>query len=85
MALVFSDDFLNHDTGLIDPRHLYGTSNQDVFRWPSLTNGTQKFLLGQLVTNLIMPGIPLAFYGEEQAMYIYDSQGASNLYCSLRT
>ncbi|KAA1072164.1 Cell wall alpha-1,3-glucan synthase ags1 [Puccinia graminis f. sp. tritici] len=60
--------------GQIDPRHLYGTSNQDVFRWPSLKNGTAKLLLGQLITNLVMPGIPLAYYGEEQDMYLYDSQ-----------
>lgn len=46
------DDFLNWGTGEVDPRHLYGTTNQDVFRWPALTNGTQKMLLGMLVTNL---------------------------------
>lgn len=78
--IFVSNDFLNHDTGLIDPRHLYGTSNHDVFRWPSLANGTQKLLLGQLITNLVMPGIPLAFYGEEQAMYLYDSQADNYLY-----
>ncbi|KAI8457791.1 hypothetical protein BY996DRAFT_4577963 [Phakopsora pachyrhizi] len=75
-----SNDFVNADTGLIDPRHMYGTSNHDVFRWPSLKDGTAKFLLGQMVTNLIMPGIPLAFYGEEQAMYLYDSQASNYLY-----
>ncbi|KAA1072159.1 Cell wall alpha-1,3-glucan synthase ags1 [Puccinia graminis f. sp. tritici] len=72
--IFVSNDFLNHHTGQIDPRHLYGTSNQDVFRWPSLKNGTAKLLLGQLITNLVMPGIPLAYYGEEQDMYLYDSQ-----------
>ncbi|KAG0152207.1 hypothetical protein CROQUDRAFT_85940 [Cronartium quercuum f. sp. fusiforme G11] len=75
-----SNDFLNADTGLIDPRHLYGTSNHDVFRWSSLINGTQKMLLGQLITNLVMPGIPLAFYGEEQDMYLFDSQASNYLY-----
>lgn len=28
--MVSLNDFLNADTGLFDPRHLYGTSNQDV-------------------------------------------------------
>ncbi|PLW49252.1 hypothetical protein PCASD_02635 [Puccinia coronata f. sp. avenae] len=78
--IFVSNDFLNHHTGQIDPRHLYGTSNQDVFRWPSLKNGTAKLLLGQLITNLVMPGIPLAYYGEEQDMYLYDSQASNYLY-----
>jgi len=78
--IFVSNDFLNAHTGQIDPRHLYGTSNQDVFRWPSLKNGTAKLLLGQLITNLVMPGIPLAYYGEEQNMYLYDSQASNYLY-----
>lgn len=75
-----TNDFLNHNTGQIDPRHLYGTSNHDVFRWPSLKNGTEKLILGQVITNLILPGIPLAYYGEEQAMYLFDSQASNYLY-----
>ncbi|MBW0472818.1 hypothetical protein O181_012533 [Austropuccinia psidii MF-1] len=78
--IFVSNDFLNYETGVVDPRHLYGTSNQDVFRWPSLENGTEKLLLGQMVTNLVMPGIPLAFYGEEQAFYLFDSQASNYLY-----
>lgn len=78
--IFVSNDFLNHHTGQVDPRHLYGTSNQDVFRWPSLKNGTAKLLLGQMITNLVMPGIPLAYYGEEQALYLYDSQASNYLY-----
>ncbi|KAI9613753.1 hypothetical protein KEM48_003646 [Puccinia striiformis f. sp. tritici PST-130] len=77
--IFVSNDFVNHHTGEIDPRHLYGTSNQDVFRWPSLKNGTAKLLLGQFITNLVMPGIPLAYYGEEQDMYLYDSTGPQQL------
>lgn len=34
-------------------------------------------MLGQLITNLLLPGIPLAYYGEEQDLYLLDSQGKS--------
>ena len=43
----------------IDPRHMYGTSNFDIFRWQSLENGTQKVALGTFINSLLMPGIPL--------------------------
>ncbi|KAG5635486.1 hypothetical protein H0H81_011072, partial [Sphagnurus paluster] len=72
-----NNDFLNANTGAVDPRHMYGTSNFDVFRWPSLENGTQRSVLGTFITTLVMPGIPLLYYGEEQNMYLYDN-GASN-------
>ncbi|KAI0703620.1 glycoside hydrolase family 13 and glycosyltransferase family 5 protein [Cytidiella melzeri] len=71
------DDFVNPNHGNVDPRHMYGTSNFDVFRWPSLENGTQRSVLGTFITTLVMPGIPLLFYGEEQNFYSYDT-GASN-------
>lgn len=75
--MVQTNEFLNSQTGEFDPRHMYGTTNQDVFRWPGLANGTQRQQLGQFVTNLLMPGIPLLWYGEEQEFYILDN-GASN-------
>ncbi|KAK4686309.1 hypothetical protein P7C73_g3822, partial [Tremellales sp. Uapishka_1] len=75
--MVINDEFLNSQTNKFDPRHMYGTTNQDVFRWPGLTNGTLRQQLGQFVTTLLMPGIPLLYYGEEQAFYIMDN-GASN-------
>ncbi|KAK2466883.1 hypothetical protein APHAL10511_001141 [Amanita phalloides] len=75
--MFVTNDFLNPATGDVDPRHLYGTSNFDVFRWPSLVNGSQRSALGTFITNLIMPGIPLLYYGEEQNFYLYDN-GASN-------
>lgn len=50
--------------------------------WPSLTNGTRKNLLGTFITTLMLPGIPLTYYGEEQGMYIYDSQGTLPSFCS---
>lgn len=71
------NDFINAFTNATDPRHLFGTSNFDVFRWPSLVNGTQLSALATFVTTLLMPGVPLYYYGEEQAFSIYDN-GASN-------
>ena len=57
--MFVNNDFLNAATGQVDPRHMYGTSNFDVFRWPSLENGTQRSVLATFITSLIMPGIPL--------------------------
>ncbi|TFK42547.1 hypothetical protein BDQ12DRAFT_281172 [Crucibulum laeve] len=75
--MFVNNDFLNPSTGLVDPRHMFGTSNFDIFRWPSLENGTQRSVLATFITTLVMPGIPLLFYGEEQNFYLYDN-GASN-------
>lgn len=57
--MFVQNDFINAYTGEIDPRHMYGTSNFDVFRWNSLTNGTQRSVLGTFIATLLMPGIPL--------------------------
>ena len=57
--MFVENDFINAYTGKIDPRHMYGTSNFDVFRWNSLSNGTQKSVLGTFIATLLMPGIPL--------------------------
>lgn len=48
-------------------------TNQDVFRWPSLANGTQKQLLGLMITTLEMPGIPMILWGEEQGFYVLEN------------
>jgi len=32
---LLTDDLVNANTGLFDPRHMWGVSNQDVFRWPT--------------------------------------------------
>ncbi|KAK4704606.1 hypothetical protein P7C70_g1601, partial [Phenoliferia sp. Uapishka_3] len=79
-VMLTTNDFLNPSTGAFDPRHMFGVNNQDVFRWPSLTNGTRKNLFGTFITTLVLPGIPLTLYGEEQEMYIYDSQATNYLY-----
>ena len=77
VTMVVNNDFLNHATGEFDPRHQFGTVNQDVFRWPALVNGTHKQQLGQFISNILFPGVPILWYGEEQAMYLFDN-GASN-------
>ncbi|TAQ86379.1 hypothetical protein B7494_g5306 [Chlorociboria aeruginascens] len=71
--LLETDDMVNANTGKFDPRHLYGMTNQDVFRWPSLEYGIERHLLGLFVTILEMPGIPLLFFGEEQAYYVLEN------------
>ncbi|KZT42041.1 glycoside hydrolase family 13/glycosyltransferase family 5 protein [Sistotremastrum suecicum HHB10207 ss-3] len=78
--MFVSNDFLNAATGLVDPRHMYGTSNFDVFRWPSLVNGTQKSAIASFITSLVMPGIPLIYYGEEQNFYLYDNTANNYLF-----
>jgi alpha-1,3-glucan synthase len=64
---------VNSNTGEFDPRHLFGMTNQDVFRWPSLTNGVYRHLLGLFITTLEMPGIPLTLWGEEQKFNVLEN------------
>lgn len=78
--MFLSNDFLNPHSGEVDPRHMYGTSNFDVFRWPSLENGTARSVLGTFITTLLMPGIPLLYYGEEQDFYLFDTSASNYLY-----
>jgi alpha-1,3-glucan synthase len=59
LQMFVDNDFLNPNTNKLDPKHLFGTSNFDVFRWPSVTNGTIRQSLGTFITSLIMPGLPL--------------------------
>jgi alpha-1,3-glucan synthase len=56
-TMAVTNDFVNSQTGHVDPRHMYGTTNQDVFRWPSIFNGTQLQNLASFTCALIMPGI----------------------------
>ena len=71
---------INANTGEFDPRHMYGVTNQDVFRWPSIINGTQKQLLGMFMTTLLLPGIPTLVWGEEQAFYVMDNTAANYVF-----
>ena len=68
-----SNDLRNAYTQKFDPRHMYSASNQDVLRWPGLINGTERQLLGTFLSTLVMPGIPMVNWGEEQAFYALDS------------
>ncbi|KAI1342006.1 alpha-1,3-glucan synthase [Xylariaceae sp. FL0016] len=78
--MLLTNDFLNPNTGVVDPRHMYGVTNQDVFRWPAIRQGTERMLLGQFITTLHMPGIPLLLWGEEQAFYVLDSTADNYIY-----
>lgn len=71
--LVSTNDMVNSETGVMDPRDMFGMTGQDVFRWPALANGTQRQLLGLFVVTLELPGIPMMFYGEEQASYVLEN------------
>ncbi|KAK3676019.1 hypothetical protein LTR78_004211 [Recurvomyces mirabilis] len=79
-VFMMSNDLANANTGEFDPRHMYGASNQDVLRWPGLTNGTERQLLADFVITLLMPGIPLVSWGEEQAFYTLDSTARNYVY-----
>ncbi len=67
------NDMVNAVTGEFDPRHMFGMTNQDVFRWPALANGTQRQLLGFFVTMLELPGVPMILWGEEQEYYVLEN------------
>jgi len=41
-VMLLTNDFVNTNTGKFDPRHMYGATNQDVFRWPAIKNGTDE-------------------------------------------
>ncbi|EAW10021.1 alpha-1,3-glucan synthase Ags3 [Aspergillus clavatus NRRL 1] len=78
--MLVNNDFLNHFTNEVDPRHMYGVSNQDNFRWPAIKNGTAKYLLGLFIVTLELPGIPLILWGEEQDMYVFDATATNYLF-----
>ncbi|CRG86853.1 alpha-1,3-glucan synthase [Talaromyces islandicus] len=78
--MLLSNDLVNPNTGKFDPRHLYGTTNQDVFRWPAIEHGTERMLLGMFITTIHMPGAPLVLWGEEQAFYILDATADNYIY-----
>ncbi|KAL9027124.1 MAG: hypothetical protein Q9196_004310, partial [Gyalolechia fulgens] len=78
--ILVTNDLVNADTGLFDPRHMFGSENQDVFRWPSIVNGTLKGNLGAFITTLVLPGIPLLIWGQEQALYVLDNSASNYVY-----
>jgi alpha-1,3-glucan synthase len=78
--MVETNDFINQNTGEFDPRHLFGVTNQDVFRWPAIKNGTEKDLLGLYITTMLLPGIPIIMWGEEQAIYVLENTDGNYLF-----
>lgn len=78
--MVLTNDMINANTGKFDPRHMYGATNQDVFRWPTISQGVERQLLALFITTLHMPGIPLLLWGEEQAFYILDATADNYIY-----
>ncbi|KAK3937814.1 alpha-1,3-glucan synthase [Diplogelasinospora grovesii] len=78
--MVQTNDFYNAYTGKFDPRHLYGTSNQDVFRWPAIHKGTERMLLAYFITTFLLPGAPLVYYGEEQSLYVLDGTASNYVF-----
>lgn len=62
---------------------MFGVSNHDVFRWPGITNGTEKNLLGLFIVTLLLPGIPCLAWGEEQAFYVLESTAANYVFGKL--
>ncbi|KAI7774406.1 hypothetical protein LA080_008800 [Diaporthe eres] len=78
--MLQTNDFINAETGVVDPRHMYGVVNQDVFRWPAITFGVERNLLGLFITTLHMPGIPLLLWGEEQAYYVLDNTASNYMF-----
>ena len=79
-ALLQTNDMSNAYTGSFDPRHMFGISNQDVFRWPAIQNGTEKNLLGLFIITLLFPGIPTVTWGEEQAVYVLESTASNYVF-----
>ena len=69
-TFLLTNDFINANSGVFDPRHMFGVTNQDVFRWPAIHQGIERQLLGHFITSILMPGIPLLLWGEEQAFYV---------------
>ena len=59
---------------------MYGTVNQDVFRWPAISNGIQRQLLGNFITSIQLPGAPLLLWGEEQGFYILDNTASNYIF-----
>jgi alpha-1,3-glucan synthase len=79
-TMVQTNDMFNSYNGTFDPRHMYGATNQDVFRWPAISLGVERQLLAYFVITFLLPGIPLIYYGEEQALYALDSTADNYVY-----
>ncbi|KAL2313149.1 Cell wall alpha-1,3-glucan synthase ags1 [Schizosaccharomyces pombe] len=79
-GIQINEDAVNINTGTVEPLHMYGVANHDVFRWGAIANGTARLILGTMITSLLFPGIPLLYYGDEQGMYVLDNSANNYLY-----
>ncbi|KAK2048071.1 alpha-1,3-glucan synthase [Colletotrichum somersetense] len=75
-----SNDMINANTGVVDPRHMFGAMNQDTFRWPAIEVGHERSLMGLFITTLHLPGIPMLTWGEEQAYYVLDNTAQNYMF-----
>jgi alpha-1,3-glucan synthase len=55
-------DYSNAYNGQFDPRDLFVIGNQDTFRWASIEDGLSRFRLGQVITTLLLPGMPVVSF-----------------------
>ncbi|KAM7214975.1 alpha-1,3-glucan synthase [Rhypophila decipiens] len=78
--MLQTNDFINANTGEFDPRHMFGATNQDVFRWPAIELGMERQMLASMIVSLLLPGAPLLYYGEEQALYTLDGTAENYIY-----
>lgn len=79
-SFLVTNDMVNANTGRFDPRHMFGVTNQDVFRWPAIRDGVHRQLLGHFITSITLPGIPLLLWGEEQAFYVLDNTAENYIF-----
>ncbi|KAI8924847.1 hypothetical protein BC831DRAFT_427395 [Entophlyctis helioformis] len=73
-------DYWNANTGVFDPRDMFAPGNQDTFRWSSIQYGSSRLRLGYFLTTLVLPGISLVYYGDEQGFYLHDSRSENYIY-----
>ena len=78
--MLMTNDMVNAETGELDPRHMYGSGNQDVFRWPAIRQGIERNLLALYIVSLHLPGMPILWGGEEQSLFALDSTAANYIF-----
>jgi alpha-1,3-glucan synthase len=79
-TMLVTSDLINANTDQFDPRHIFSVTNQDMFRWPAIRNGTERMLLGLFITTIHMSWIPKLTWEEEQAFYVLDLTASNYIY-----
>ncbi|KAB5532689.1 alpha amylase [Coniochaeta sp. 2T2.1] len=77
--MLLTNDMYNVN-GYFDPRHMFGATNQDVFRWPAIHLGIERQMMAYFIITFLLPGIPKVYYGEEQAFYSLDGTADNYVY-----